>query len=68
VIFFFQVEDGIRGRDVTGVQTCALGTTGVAAKSTGRRFIGMEINEEYYEISKQRIEVFSVESEAESTL
>src|SRR5437773_4007117 len=23
-IFFFQAEDGIRGRDVTGVQTCAL--------------------------------------------
>src|SRR5437667_9228364 len=22
--FFFQAEDGIRGRDVTGVQTCAL--------------------------------------------
>src|SRR5437868_7908836 len=24
VIFFFQAEDGIRGRNVTGVQTCAL--------------------------------------------
>src|SRR5437667_708323 len=24
VIFFFQAEDGIRDRDVTGVQTCAL--------------------------------------------
>jgi len=23
-IFFFQAEDGIRDRDVTGVQTCAL--------------------------------------------
>ena len=23
-IFFFQAEDGIRGYDVTGVQTCAL--------------------------------------------
>src|SRR5437773_12422010 len=23
-LFFFQAEDGIRGRDVTGVQTCAL--------------------------------------------
>ena len=22
--FFFQAEDGIRARDVTGVQTCAL--------------------------------------------
>src|SRR5699024_11792984 len=24
VVFFFQAEDGIRGRNVTGVQTCAL--------------------------------------------
>src|SRR5436305_13451737 len=24
IIFFFQAEDGIRGADVTGVQTCAL--------------------------------------------
>src|SRR5437667_12900489 len=24
MIFFFQAEDGIRDRDVTGVQTCAL--------------------------------------------
>ena len=24
LIFFFQAEDGIRGYDVTGVQTCAL--------------------------------------------
>ena len=24
VYFFFQAEDGIRDRDVTGVQTCAL--------------------------------------------
>jgi len=24
LVFFFQAEDGIRDRDVTGVQTCAL--------------------------------------------
>jgi len=28
-IFFFQAEDGIRVRDVTGVQTCALPISGV---------------------------------------
>src|SRR6266540_4815901 len=28
--FFFQAEDGIRGRDVTGVQTCALPISPVA--------------------------------------
>ena len=31
------------------------GTTGVACKSTNRKFIGMEINKEYYDISQKRI-------------
>src|SRR5438094_7465011 len=30
VIFFFQAEDGIRDRTVTGVQTCALPISGLA--------------------------------------
>jgi len=33
VFFFFQAEDGIRDRDVTGVQTCALPISGFAAVS-----------------------------------
>lgn len=32
------------------------GTTGVACANTGRRFIGMEIDAEYYEIAKRRVE------------
>jgi len=32
------------------------GTTGVACKRLGRDFIGMEINEEYFEIAKKRID------------
>lgn len=32
------------------------GTTGVACKELNRRFIGIEINEEYYNIAKDRIE------------
>lgn len=32
------------------------GTTGVACVQTGRRFIGIEISEEYFEIAKQRIQ------------
>ena len=32
------------------------GTTGVAAKELGRNFIGIEIDKEYYEIAKKRIE------------
>src|SRR5699024_11252927 len=33
--FFFQAEDGIRYRNVTGVQTCALPILGVEAESGG---------------------------------
>ena len=32
------------------------GTTGVAAVNTNRNFIGIEQDEEYFEISKNRIE------------
>lgn len=32
------------------------GTTGVACANTGRRFIGMEMDQGYFEISKKRIE------------
>src|SRR5207249_11465120 len=30
IVFFFQAEDGIRGRNVTGVQTCALPISRIA--------------------------------------
>ena len=32
------------------------GSTGVACVNTGRRFIGFELNEEYFNIAKQRID------------
>lgn len=32
------------------------GSTGIAAINTNRRFIGMELNEKYFEIAKERIE------------
>src|SRR5699024_11270009 len=32
--FFFQAEDGIRGRNVTGVQTCALPILGIVPLET----------------------------------
>lgn len=35
--------------------TMGSGTTGVACVQTGRRFIGIEIDEGYFEIAKQRI-------------
>ena len=31
------------------------GTTGVVAKMTGRKYIGMDMEEEYLELSKKRI-------------
>jgi site-specific DNA-methyltransferase (adenine-specific) len=34
------------------------GTTGLAAKSLRRNFVGIEINEEYFELSKQRLEKY----------
>src|SRR5699024_11332514 len=36
VLFFFQAEDGIRDRNVTGVQTCALPISR-SARPSGRR-------------------------------
>lgn len=36
--------------------TMGSGTTGVACRNTGRNFIGIERDEEYFEIAKQRIE------------
>ena len=35
---------------------CGSGTTGVEAVRLGRAFIGIEVNEEYIEISKRRLE------------
>jgi len=31
------------------------GTTGVAAVKNGRKFIGMELDENYYEVAKRRV-------------
>lgn len=36
--------------------TMGSGTTGVAALNTGRKFIGIELDDKYFDIAKQRIE------------
>lgn len=35
---------------------CGSGTTGVEALRLGRKFIGIDVNEEYLQISKRRLE------------
>ena len=35
---------------------CGSGTTGVSCLNLNRKFIGLEINEKYYNIAKTRIE------------
>ena len=37
--------------------TMGSGTTGVAAKNLNRKFIGIEMDEEYFNIAKERIGV-----------
>src|SRR5699024_7360958 len=55
--FFFQAEDGIRGRNVTGVQTCALpisllkGALGMVNRSGSVTFEGKSIKEIQREIA-----------------
>jgi site-specific DNA-methyltransferase (adenine-specific) len=36
--------------------TMGSGSTGVACQNTNRNFIGIELNEEYYEIAKSRLQ------------
>src|SRR5699024_12020056 len=38
-VFFFQAEDGIRDRNVTGVQTCALPISTIQGKAPGLRIM-----------------------------
>ena len=39
------------------------GTTGVACKNLNRKFIGIELDDTYYEIAKKRIEEVSIKSQ-----
>src|SRR6266540_5952419 len=45
--FFFQAEDGIRDRDVTGVQTCALPIFGYTALIQADERLGLDKRDRY---------------------
>ena len=45
--------------------TCGSGTTGVAAANTSRNFIGIELDDNYFEIAKKRIEEATTGKEVE---
>lgn len=48
---------GLLPKDITIIDPfMGSGTTGVACKRLGRKFVGIEIDEEYFKISRQRIE------------
>ena len=42
------------------------GTTGVASVKLDRNFIGMEIDEKYFNVAKERIEITNIEHTATS--
>lgn len=51
------ITDCTNGGDIILDPCMGGGTTGVAAKSLGRKFIGIELDENYFNIAKQRIGV-----------
>lgn len=51
----FLVGKSTQGEDVIFDPFMGSGTTGIACKNLGRKFIGIELDEGYYEIAKERI-------------
>lgn len=51
----YVIESSSNAGDVVGDFTMGSGTTGVACMNTGRRFIGIERDEKYFEIAEKRI-------------
>ena len=51
VVFFFQAEDGIRGYDVTGVQTCALPILGLYHGQNNAKFFRRLLSGKTVELS-----------------
>src|SRR5699024_11248860 len=64
--FFFQAEDGIRDRNVTGVQTCALpilaGGVSITYETTEKNPSSEDMADTIYKL-QQRVEQYSTESQ-----
>lgn len=48
--------------------TMGSGTTGVACVNTGRRFVGIELDQDYFQIASDRIESAQTEARAETSI
>jgi site-specific DNA-methyltransferase (adenine-specific) len=57
----FYVKNSTNENELVLDFTMGSGTTGVACKNLNRRFIGIEKDDKYFEIAKQRIENTIVE-------
>ena len=57
------IKDSTKENDIVLDSFMGSGTTGVACVNTGRKFIGIELDEQYFEIAEQRINnaVFSLQ-------
>jgi len=51
------IETSTRKGDIVFDPFMGSGTTGIACKNTQREFIGIELDEEYFEMSRQRIDL-----------
>ena len=55
LVYYYQVKQ-VKKEIQYQTLLCGSGTTGVACKQLKRNFIGIELNEDYYNISKDRID------------
>ena len=57
------IENSSNEKDVVIDPFMGVGATGIACKELNRNFIGIEIDEKYFEIAKNRIEQCRYENE-----
>ena len=55
------IENSSNKNDIVMDPFMGIGSTGIASKESNRKFIGIELDEKYFEIAKERIEKISLE-------